>query len=1121
MGWRLTADSFWRQTGRKVEISRLINQALPTPVSERSRAVLLRGVWLVITTGVIILLAAATPWRLRMLRADVYGFGEGLQAMGLSLNFFAAYFVFWELLVAGGALLVAALIAWKRADDWFAILVAVTLSIFGLLPPLIEGLVYASPQWALPVGLLRLLAMSCMMAVVCLFPNGRFSPSWTRWLLLLWLLFALLVALFDPLVVAETAVLPNTRTIEDARWVLVGVTWFLAAIAGQVIRYHDYATPAEKQQTKWVLFGFSLTIIFSLVSALLLISFPGLTSSPGNEAGMVVIMGGIYLLTALVLPVAIALSILRYRLWDVDILLNRTLVYGGLSVSIIIVHILFVGGVGTLATGEQSSLAAFAVATMIVLVTLRPLHRRLQNQADRIIKPQAAAPPPNQISSPVQPDGLPAQDKELRQSDSVRLSLNRTAVLLIPWVVVAVAILAIYAADLRLSYNMIAAPCEGKDCHYQALTMAEAQALADMGLSVRAYAIYILGTTVLTVALFVTLATWMLLRLYPQRVGLLFSILLIIIPATAITSIDVVAAAYPSWAAPIQLLFAICQVLTLSFFLVFPNGRLKPRWIILIPVLIGILGIYLPANEALGRSVSLLIISALLISLFAIVVYRYRRQFNHTERQQTKWVLLGMLIFLLGVPIWSFTFEWSSPAPGQAKLITILGGWTLSQMTMLALPITIVIAIFYSRLWNVDTLINRSLVYGGLSLGIVAIYVLTVGALGTLFHAQGNFLFALLATGLIAVLFQPVRGRLQQGVNRLMFGERDDPYKVLSQMGQQLQTASTPDATLQSLVETIATTLKLPYAAITLRAIELTGEEGRLNGAVTGKAVAETVEFPLRYQNETVGYLVVSPRSPGESFTDREQQLLADIAGQAGAMAYSVRLTAALQQSREKMVLAREEERRRIRRDLHDELGPTLASQTFALDTALEALETDPQMAAQLLQALKSQNQETVSGIRRLVYELRPPALDELGLVGALEAQAGRLSNRNSLQISIISEPDPPPPFSAAVEVAAYRIALEAITNVVRHAGAAKCTVRLRIEKPIPNPQSQTRAEPGRSAPNQLIVEILDDGAGLPSDYSPGVGLHSMRERAEELGGFFERGPGEKGGTRVTAVLPL
>jgi len=383
-----------------------------------------------------------------------------------------------------------------------------------------------------------------------------------------------------------------------------------------------------------------------------------------------------------------------------------------------------------------------------------------------------------------------------------------------------------------------------------------------------------------------------------------------------------------------------------------------------------------------------------------------------------------------------------------------------------------------------------------------------VGALGTLFQSQGSYLFALLATGFIAFLFQPVRERLQRAVNRLMFGERDDPYSVLSRLAAQLQTTATPEEVLQSVVDTIAATLKLPYVDI-----ELSDREGSLGGAATGKMIGDTVELPLRYQNETVGYLVVSPRSPGESFTDREERLLADMAAQTGAMAYSVRLMAALQRSaaalqgsREKLVLAREEERRRIRRDLHDGLGPTLASQTFTLDAILDILEADPQEAARLLQGLKSQNQETVAEIRRLVYELRPPALDELGLLGALQAHVAQLNTPQALHTSITAKPDPLPPLTAAVEVAAYRIALEAITNVVRHAEARSCEVCLAV------------AGNGRS---HLLIEVNDDGKGLPPGIQPGVGLNSMRERAEELGGSCRIAAGDHGGTRVTAVLPI
>jgi signal transduction histidine kinase len=302
-------------------------------------------------------------------------------------------------------------------------------------------------------------------------------------------------------------------------------------------------------------------------------------------------------------------------------------------------------------------------------------------------------------------------------------------------------------------------------------------------------------------------------------------------------------------------------------------------------------------------------------------------------------------------------------------------------------------------------------------------------------------------------------------------------------------------------VETIAGALKLPYVAI-----ELNDDYGRLGGAETGKPIGEAVMLPLRYQTETVGNLLVSPRSPGESFDVRERALLADLAAQTGAMAFSVRLTAALQRSREKLVQAREEERRRIRRDLHDGLGPTLASQTFTMDAILDSLEADPQEAARLLRGLKFQNQKTVAEIRRLVYELRPPALDELGLCGALQAHAVQLNRAENLQIRITARPNPLPALPAAVEVAAYRIALEAITNVVRHAHARCCEVHLNV------------IGTGHS---RLEVEVSDDGKGLSGEEHPGVGLISMRERAEELGGSFRMTQGTNRGACVMAVLPI
>jgi signal transduction histidine kinase/GNAT superfamily N-acetyltransferase len=687
-----------------------------------------------------------------------------------------------------------------------------------------------------------------------------------------------------------------------------------------------------------------------------------------------------------------------------------------------------------------------------------------------------------------------------------KMSLSEQAIarpqrlLLVLWVVVATAFLAIFVTDLWLSYPMLAAPCTGEACHYQAIGTAEAAVLATWGLPVPAYALYMLGVSVLPVLFFTALAALMLGRLYPPRESLFYSLTLIVIPVVAITSFDVVADAFPRLTIPIQLIVIVGHLLLMSLFLVFPRSRFEPRWTAIIPVFSAFFGLY-PLFFAESFSFSIAQPYFLLLILAAaIIVYRYRRLFNDSERLQTKWVILGILIFFVGVPIWSYTFEIAAPAPGQARLLTTLGGWTLCIITTMALPAAIFIAILRDRLWDIDLILNRTLVYGGVTVVILLIYAVTVGGLSLLWHSQNNLFVSLLATGFIAVLFQPLRERLQRSVNRFMFGERDDPYKVLSRLGRQLQETAVPGHLLPAITQTIRQTLKLPYVAVALN----TADGERRLTALTGQPSTVTEEWPLLHQGELVGWLIVAPRSPQEQFTDRERQLLADIAGQAGAAAYAVRLTTALQRSRERLVLAGEEERRRIRRDLHDGLGPTLASQTFKLDAALELLETDPNAAANLLLSLKSQNQSLIADIRRLVYALRPPSLDELGLLVALQVHISQMSlGNNGLKVTVAAAPDPLPPLPAAVEVAAYRIALEGLTNVVRHAQANQCDIFLEL------------------ASASLIITIRDDGLGLSAGTRSGVGLTSMRERAEELGGNFVMTTDNGKGTQITATLPL
>jgi len=253
---------------------------------------------------------------------------------------------------------------------------------------------------------------------------------------------------------------------------------------------------------------------------------------------------------------------------------------------------------------------------------------------------------------------------------------------------------------------------------------------------------------------------------------------------------------------------------------------------------------------------------------------------------------------------------------------------------------------------------------------------------------------------------------------------------------------------------------------------------------------------------QPVGRLLVWPRSPGEDLTEADLRLLEDLARQAGVAADAVRLTVALQRAQERLVGAREEERRRLRRDLHDGLGPLLGGVSLGLAGVRHRLRRDPEAAERMLERLEEQLQTATGEIRRLVDGLRPPALDELGLVSALRERAAQFQHGPAGLLVTVEGPDALPPLPAATEVAAYRIALEALTNAARHARASRCVLRLAVD-------------------GALELEVCDDGRGIPATHRPGVGLASMRQRAHEVGGTCTVHPQPGGGTRVTARLPL
>lgn len=433
----------------------------------------------------------------------------------------------------------------------------------------------------------------------------------------------------------------------------------------------------------------------------------------------------------------------------------------------------------------------------------------------------------------------------------------------------------------------------------------------------------------------------------------------------------------------------------------------------------------------------------------------------------------------------------------SVHLLALVISDTMFFIALLLIPFSIGIAILRSHLWNIDIIIHRTLVYGILSACVVGLYILVVGGLGTVLQQQGNILISLLATGLIAFLFQPLRERLQRAVNYLVYGERNDPYLVLSRLGQRLETTLVPESTLSTIVETVAQVFKVSYVTVTLKQ-----EEAFVEGAVYGQAPpeGELLHIPLTYQGEFLGELIVSSGAPGEAFPLADRRLLEDLARHAGVAVHAVRLRAAIQRSREQLVMAREEERRRLRRDLHDGLGPQLASLHLLLTSVRKMLHKDPATAEQMLTEAMTYMREAISDIRRLVYGLRPPALDDLGLLAALQEDMRRY-HASGITFTLIA-PERLPPLPAAVEVACYRIVQEALTNVISHAHAHQCTVHLSIDE-------------------DLHLEVIDDGHGLPAAWKNGVGLNSLRERTQELGGTYGIDSVSHGGTHVSVCLPL
>jgi signal transduction histidine kinase len=496
---------------------------------------------------------------------------------------------------------------------------------------------------------------------------------------------------------------------------------------------------------------------------------------------------------------------------------------------------------------------------------------------------------------------------------------------------------------------------------------------------------------------------------------------------------------------------------------------------------------------------------ALFLAAASAPLVRMRRAAGD-ERQQLKWIAYAVIVTAVAyIPL---TFLPFSTASTNADVAIGFG---------IVFPIAAGVAIFKHRLYDIDIVISRTLVYGSLAVFITAVYVGIAVGIGTLVGSGGkpNLALSIVATAIVAIGFQPVRERVQKVANRLVYGKRATPYEVLSEFSGRVAETYAADEVLPRMARVLQEGTGAESATVWLRG------NAELRPAATYPAAAEvltplamsngtlprlpgaTRAVEVRHQGELLGALSVSKRR-GEALTPIEEKLVDDLAHQAGLVLKNVGLSAdllarleELRASRQRLVSAQDVERRRLERNLHDGAQQHLVALKVKLGLAELLLGRDPAKAAATLEQLKHDADEALETLRDLARGIYPPLLADKGLVVALESQARKAT------VSVRVEAEGVQRYTQDVEATVYFCVLEALQNVQKYAGASLVVVRL------------------RDGEGALSFEVTDDGAGFDAaTVRKGAGLTNMSDRVDALSGRVEVTSHPRAGTCVRGTLP-
>jgi signal transduction histidine kinase len=528
--------------------------------------------------------------------------------------------------------------------------------------------------------------------------------------------------------------------------------------------------------------------------------------------------------------------------------------------------------------------------------------------------------------------------------------------------------------------------------------------------------------------------------------------------------------------------------------LLFPTGRLQSRRWRVVLCLIVVSGVYQLTSGVLSsarlyddpRAPSILSIGwdvegtthnrmmgwlSLLLILANVVNLglRYRRGSERVKRQ-ILWLLLALIIFILV----------------NAQRFLTGKGAILLLLSFVVIPIAIGVAIVRYELFDIRLVVSRAAVYTATLIFIGVAYAGLVALLSLIISDQARRGVPVSAALVVAFVFNPVRLRVQTLVDRAFHGGRADPAGTARHVAAHLQQSDELTAVLDRAREA----LRLPWMALRL-------PSGIALASAGTPAAGTPTAIDLNYQGGAVGTLHLELRRGESTLHDADRSTLELICTPLAIALHATALAGQVREARAATVEAAAAERVRLQRELHDGLGPTLTSIAYRVDAAANTVRRDASAAAGLMQEIGTDLRAAIDGVRRIVYGLRPIELDDLGLVGALRQHVAA----ESTEVAITLEtPAALPDLSPAVELAAYRIVMESIANVLRHSTARTCTVMV-------------------TANGRLDLTVTDDGAS-PASWHPGIGIRSLRDRAEELGGTACAGP-SGGGWQVHAQLPL